>query len=72
MYNYKSSSLCQQPSLENLKEKCLDVLDSKEHVKTLESLITRYTNQLYDTNNVLFHDLPWWIKINAYTFKLCF
>ncbi|XP_067028528.1 ubiquitin-protein ligase E3C-like [Acropora muricata] len=30
-----------QPSLENLNKKCLDVLDSKEHVKTLESLLTR-------------------------------
>ncbi|KAK2569745.1 Ubiquitin-protein ligase E3C [Acropora cervicornis] len=30
-----------QPSLENLNQKCLDVLDSKEHVKTLESLLTR-------------------------------
>lgn len=33
--------LCRQSSLENLKEKCLDILDSKEHVKTLESLVTR-------------------------------
>ncbi|KAJ7357797.1 Ubiquitin-protein ligase E3C [Desmophyllum pertusum] len=31
-----------QSSLENLKKKCLDILDSKEHVKTLESLVTRH------------------------------
>ena len=31
-----------QPALEILREKCLDVLDSKEHVKALESLVTRY------------------------------
>lgn len=31
----------QQSSLQNLREKCLDILDSKEHVKTLGSLVIK-------------------------------
>lgn len=33
-----------QLSLEDLKEKCLDILNSDDHVKTLESLFARYAN----------------------------
>ena len=47
------ASFCQQPALENLKQKCLDVLDSKEHVKTLESLVTRYVySKMQCVNNL--------------------
>ena len=28
----------------DLKEKCLDILDSNDHVKNLESLFARYAN----------------------------
>ena len=35
-----------QPSLQNLRESCLDIFDSKDHVKTLESLVTRLVNAL--------------------------
>lgn len=37
-----------QSSLEDLKEKCLDILDSKDHVKTLESLLTRHKELAYE------------------------
>ncbi|XP_068726665.1 ubiquitin-protein ligase E3C-like [Montipora capricornis] len=37
----ETDSLQAGPALEKLKEKCLDVIDSKEHVKTLESLLMR-------------------------------
>ena len=33
-----------QLSLEDLKEKCLDILNSDDHVQTLESLFARYAN----------------------------
>ncbi|CAH3047243.1 unnamed protein product [Porites evermanni] len=38
-----------QPALEILREKCLDVLDSKEHVKALESLVTRHTGLVHES-----------------------
>ena len=33
-----------QLSLEDLIGKCLDILDSNDHVKTLESLFARFAN----------------------------
>lgn len=39
----------QQPALESLREKCMNVLDSKEHVKTLESLVTRHREVAHES-----------------------